>query len=86
MKDYKTVREALEALNDLNDPNTDFSAVKEIGKDGKVVRTADIKDLQNLNSEIVASICDLLGMSDIYLGGTNYGATDKQRNDDQAEN
>lgn len=86
MKDYKTVREALEALNDLNDPNTDFSAVKEIGKDGKVVRTADIKDLQDLNSEIVASICDLLGMSDIYLGGVNHEFTDKQRNDDQAEN
>ena len=44
------------------------------------------RDLQEMNYETIINLCDLLGMSDIYLGGTNYGATDKQRNDDQAEN
>lgn len=69
MNCYKNVRESLEALNELNNSKTEFGMVKETDKDGETTRPATIKDLQDLNSEIIANICDLLGMSDIYLGG-----------------
>lgn len=66
MNCYKNVRESLEALNELNNSKTEFGMVKETDKDGETTRPATIKDL---NSEIIANICDLLGMSDIYLEG-----------------
>lgn len=69
MNCYKNVRESLEALNELNNSKTEFGMVKEFDGNGGVTRPATIKDLQDLNSEIIASICDQLGMSDIYLGG-----------------
>lgn len=48
---------------------TSVSADTEVSNNGGVTRPATIKDLQDLNSEIIASICDQLGMSDICLGG-----------------
>lgn len=69
MNCYKNVRESLEALNELNNSKTEFGMVKEFDGTGGVTRPVTIKDLQDLNSEIIASICDQLGMSDIYLGG-----------------
>ena len=69
MNCYKNVRESLEALNELNNSKTEFGMVKEFDGNRGVTRPVTIKDLQDLNSEIIASICDQLGMSDIYLGG-----------------
>lgn len=88
MKDFENARQVLEELEAINNPQNKLGEVKEQNKDGLIFSQspATARDLQEINYEDIISLCDLLGMSDIYLGGTNYGATDKQRNDDQAEN
>ena len=65
----RTIRPSCLILNELNNSKTEFGMVKEFDGNGGVTRPATIKDLQDLNSEIIASICDQLGMSDICLGG-----------------
>lgn len=52
---YENVKDALKELVTLNDPNTTFE------------RTFELKDLQESNYELLANVCDLLGMSEIYL-------------------
>lgn len=82
MAEFTDAHSALEFLETLNNKNCTIVSATENGKK----RPATIKDLQEMNYETIINLCDLLGMSDIYMGGTNYGATDKRRNDDQAEN
>lgn len=48
---YENVKDALKELVALNTPGTTF----------------ELKDLQESNYELLANVCDLLGMSEIYL-------------------
>lgn len=66
---YENVKDALKELVTLNDPNTTFDKVSTITDSGvKINRTKfELKDLQESNYELLANVCDLLGMSDIYL-------------------
>lgn len=65
MAEFTDVRAALEYLETLNSKNCTIVSATENGKK----RPATIKDLQEMNYEIIINLCDLLGMSDIYLGG-----------------
>ncbi len=57
--EFETVKEALQYLHDV-------SQADEIRVDGQ---TATAKGYQELIFEVTACIADLLGMSEIYLGG-----------------
>lgn len=58
MREFETVREALEFLETINNPKCEVkSATDENGKQ----RPATIKDVQEMNYETIASLCDLLG-------------------------
>lgn len=86
MKDFENARQVLEELEAINNPQSQLPRTRETDINGVTTeRLVTAEELQELNYEDIISLCDLLGMSDIYLGGTNYGATDKQRNDDQAK-
>ena len=67
---YENVKDALKELITLNDPNTTFGKVSTIIDSGVKTgeRKFELKDLQESNYELLANICDLLGMSEIYLG------------------
>ena len=66
---YENVKDALNELVTLNDPNTTFDKVSTITDSGVKInrRKFELKDLQESNYELLANVCDLLGMSDIYL-------------------
>lgn len=66
---YENVKDALKELVTLNDPNTTFDKVSTITDSGVKInrRKLELKDLQESNYELLANVCDLLGMSDIYL-------------------
>lgn len=69
MVEYENVKDALKELVTLNDPNTTFDKVSTITDSGVKInrRKFELKDLQESNYELLANVCDLLGMSDIYL-------------------
>lgn len=60
--EYKTVREALEMLVSANEV-----AQENFTTNGHV---STYEDLQEFNCEIAYNLCDLLGMSDLYLSIT----------------
>ena len=66
---YENVKDALKELVTLNDPNTTFDKVSTITDSGVKInrRKFELKDLQESNYELLANVCDLLGMSNIYL-------------------
>lgn len=66
---YENVKDALKELVTLNDPNTTFDKVSTITDSGVKInrRKFELKDLQESNYELLANVCDLLGMSDICL-------------------
>lgn len=66
---YENVKDALKELVTLNDSNTTFDKVSTITDSGVKInrRKFELKDLQESNYELLANVCDLLGMSDIYL-------------------
>ena len=66
---YENVKDALKELVTLNDPNTTFDKISTITDSGVKInrRKFELKDLQESNYELLANVCDLLGMSDIYL-------------------
>lgn len=69
MVEYENVKDALKQLVRLNEPDTTFGKVSTI-VDNRIKtdkREFTIKDLQESNYELLANVCDLLGMSDIYL-------------------
>lgn len=64
MHEYDNVRDYLKDLLAFNDTrNKDFRVKDENGTD----REATVKDLQELNTEALYNLADLLGMSDLYL-------------------
>ncbi|QDD70170.1 hypothetical protein DM298_04225 [Lactobacillus amylovorus] len=65
MAEFTDAHSALEFLETLNNKNCTIVAATENGKK----RPATIKDLQEMNYETIINLCDLLGMSDIYMGG-----------------
>lgn len=69
MVEYENVKDALKQLVQLNGPGTTFGKVSTIVDNGIKTdkREFTIKDLQESNYELLANVCDLLGMSDIYL-------------------
>ena len=69
MRKFKNVREILEELEAINNPQSELPRHYETGTNGTTTeRPVVAKELQELNYEDIASLCDLLGMSDIYLG------------------
>lgn len=66
---YENVKDALKELVALNSPGTTFGKVSTITDSGVKTgeRKFEVKDLQESNYELLANVCDLLGMSDIYL-------------------
>lgn len=66
---YENVKDSLKELVILNDPNTTFGKVSTIIDSGVKTgeRKFELKDLQESNYELLANICDLLVMSEIYL-------------------
>lgn len=65
MAEFTDAHSALEFLETLNNKNCTIVSAAENGKK----RPATIKDLQEMNYETIINLCDLLGMSDIYMGG-----------------
>ena len=65
----ENVKDTLKQLVRLNEPGTTFGKVSTIVDNGIKTdkREFTIKDLQESNYELLANVCDLLGMSDIYL-------------------
>ncbi|MFR4968764.1 hypothetical protein [Lactobacillus kalixensis] len=57
----------------LNEPGTTYSKVSTIIDSGikKDERDFTIRDLQDSNYELLANVCDLLGMSEVYLEDDN---------------
>ena len=70
MREFETVREALEFLETINNPKCE-------------VKSATVKDVQEMNYETIASLCDLLGMSDVYLRDREGDSNGAKRNDNQ---
>ena len=62
--EFENLREALEFLNDINSPS---SAVT--NQDNQ---PASVEDMKELNTEALANVADLLGMSDLYKKCYNY--------------
>lgn len=71
MRDFENVRQVLEELEAINNPKNKLGKVREQNEDGLIFSQdpATVQDLQEMNYEDLCSLCDLLGMSDIYLGG-----------------
>lgn len=71
--EYENVRDALKELVRLNEPGTTYSKVSTIIDSGikKDERDFTIRDLQDSNYELLANVCDLLGMSEVYLEDDN---------------
>ena len=69
MVEYENVKDALKQLVRLNEPGTTFGKASTIVDNGIKTdkREFTIKDLQESNYELLANVCDLLGMNDIYL-------------------
>lgn len=69
MIEYENVRDALKELVRQNEPGTTYSKVSIITDSGikKGERDFVIRDLQDSNYELLANVCDLLGMSEVYL-------------------
>lgn len=69
MVEYENVKDALKQLVRLNEPGTTFGKVSTIADNGIKTdkREFTIKDLQESNYELLANVCDLLSMSNIYL-------------------
>ena len=69
MIEYDNVKDALKKLVRLNEPGTVFGKVSTITDGG--VKTGErefaIRDLQDSNYALLANVCDLLGMSEVYL-------------------
>lgn len=78
MTEFKNVRKALEELEAINNPQSELpKTIENIGFDiNPVKRPVTAKELQELNYEDIVNICDLLGMSDIYLRGNQNEHTD----------
>ena len=67
MRKFKNVREILEELEAINNPQSELPRHYEIDTNGTTTeRPVVVKELQELNYEDIISLCDLLGMSDIY--------------------
>lgn len=67
MHEYDNVRDCLKDLLTFNDTrNKDFRVKDEDGTEHE----ATVKDLQELNTEALYNLADLLGMSDLYLNAT----------------
>lgn len=64
---YENVKDALKELVSLNNPGTTFVKVSTITGAKIDTREFELKDLQESNYELLANVCDLLGMSEIYL-------------------
>lgn len=66
---YENVKDALKELVALNTPGTTFGTISTIIDSGVKIDTREfeLKDLQESNYELLANVCDLLGMSEIYL-------------------
>lgn len=66
---YENVKDALKELVTLNSHNTTFGKVSTVIDSGVKIdeRKFKLKDLQESNYELLANVCDLLGMSEIYL-------------------
>lgn len=66
---YENVKDALKELVVLNTPGTTFGKVSTVIDSGLKIdeRKFKLKDLQESNYELLANVCDLLGMSEIYL-------------------
>jgi len=71
--DYKNVREALKFLLEYNDSKLNPNLKTRYSNGGWVASTS--KDVQEVNYESLANMADLLGMSDLYLGGTTNDKT-----------
>ena len=72
MTEFENVRQVLQELVDFNNTRTELPITKELGNNGKVIveeHEVTARDLQEINYEDLCILCDLLGMSDIYLGG-----------------
>lgn len=71
MTEFENVRKALEELEAINNPQSEVPrTIENIGFDiSPLSRPVTAKELQELNYEDIVNICDLLGMSDIYLKG-----------------
>ena len=69
MMNYENVKDALKELVALNNPGPTFGKVSTIIDSGVKTgeRKFEVKDLQESNYELLANVCDLLGLSDIYL-------------------
>ncbi|KRL81772.1 hypothetical protein [Ligilactobacillus equi] len=65
--EYENVREALKALIEITFSELETAQVKVINDKESTVRPFELEDLQDANKEILAQICDMLGMSDLYL-------------------
>ena len=67
MRKFKNVREILEELEAINNPQSELPRHYGTGISGTTTeRPVVAKELQELNYEDIASLCNLLGMSDIY--------------------
>lgn len=75
---YDNVKEAMGVLMDYANPDND---IKTIDGDKEVPVTAH--DLQELIYEVGANVCDLLGMSDVYVGGDKDDASNNSANDEE---
>lgn len=73
MVEYENVKDALKQLVRLNEPGTTFGKVSTIVDNGIKTGERDfaIRNLQDSNYELLANVCDLLGMSEIYLEDDN---------------
>lgn len=73
MIEHENVRDALKELIRLNEPGVTYSKVSTItdGGDKTGERKFAIRDLQDSNYELLANVCDLLGMSEVYLEDDN---------------
>lgn len=71
MKEFENVRQVLEELVAINDPKNKLGEIKEQDENGLIFseRPATARDLQEINYDDLCNVCDLLGMSDIYLKG-----------------
>ena len=67
MRKFKNVREILEELEAINNPQSELPRHYEIATNGTTIeRPVAVKELQELNYEDITSLCNLLGLSDIY--------------------
>ena len=70
MTDFENVRQALEELIAINNIRTKLPRSKELDESGNVIvkeHEVTARDLQEMNYQDLVSVCDLLGMSDIYM-------------------